>query len=205
MAKGAGGTRRVSAESRDARYSKHPRKKRQFEQEIQSGKYNTRYSFFDEKSGGSLLIEANRVIDNNEVNAGMFLALSGETVKMTMEGGGIYVLASYGGSNHYGYGFITVDTFGESEDFSYEQRTVDPVKFPFRASIRNAINHALDKGARIALIYDKNWKISQNEIRKGMRDFKKATKNKRHQTVEQVWIINGVGKVSKWNLKNDTV
>lgn len=68
-----------------------------------------------------MLIEINRPIDANEVNAAMFLARSGETVRMTTEGDGIYVLASYGGSDYYGDGFITIDSFNDSsEELSYE-------------------------------------------------------------------------------------
>ena len=168
MAKTSGGVRTYRQDTPTYR-------KRQVEVESmrKSGKYS---SVEMGKGGGYVAIEKSTARHKpEEIEAARILADKGYKVILKDEATGLHKVGTYEG-----YLFST----------SFEQRT--PTKDGAN-TIRNALFHARDKEAKIALIYSKGSVFSRSSVEQGIRLYEDATRYR----FKQIIIVSDKGNVHR--------
>lgn len=138
--------------------------------EMSSGKYDFDKSFFNDKNGGFLLVHKGRkpsASDVEEMEVARAMAQDGLPVTMTPEG---KIEFSTGFTSHKN----PVYADGLVAGYSYEQATKNPQSHDpesLTKAVDQAIKHAYDKRAQIAVIYDRYGNFHQNDIDAGIRRF----------------------------------
>lgn len=166
MAKTSGGVLTLKTGSRE--YNKRLK-------EVEELRANGKYSsvIFSENGGGYVAIEKSKARrDNNELAASKVLADNGYKVILKNEEGEIRTPD--------GYIFST----------SFEQRT--PTKDGAN-TIRNALNHARQKRANIAVIYSKEHIFTRQSVEQGLRLYEDAHRYR----FNQILIVADNGRIHK--------
>lgn len=165
MSKGSGGTRPVSPHSKA-----YDNRKSEAESLSLSGSYSS--VEFRPKGGGYVAIEkGGKPHSQSEIEVAQYLSDSGYKVTLLAEGG---------------QGFKVKTPDGKVFKASYEQRT------PESSSVKNCLDHAKEKRADIALIYDKNKIYHRQDIEKGINEFESVNSKKRFQ---DIIVVESNGKV----------
>lgn len=173
MAKASGSTRTITSgvTSVAAAHSEYVK-------EMGSGRYDVSQSYFSEESGGSVLVYKGRTPDVDEMFAAKAMANDGLTVKITPEGKIEFSTGEWGGNPVYADGLVNGHT--------YEQATKTPTSRSddaLRNAADQAIKHAYDKGAKVALIYDKAGSFHREHIEAGLRKFEMHNKSWRFKAI----------------------
>lgn len=158
MSKGFGSTRIVKPYNYDRQLNIN-----QFYREIKTGDYLPNYSHVSAKTGAYVLFQKGHNYHIEEMEVADALADSGYNVKLTPEGDNYEMYATRikkDGTYKFSEGTISM--------FTYEQKTTS-VSGNKVASVSKAINHAIDKGAKIALIYDRHGVLHRKDIAEGMK------------------------------------
>lgn len=151
MGKTTGGLRNLTNGSRE-----YLQRQREVGEMIASRKYSS--VEFSDEGGGYVAIEKSSARHKpEELEAAKILARKGYKVILKNEGG-------------LGMGVKTVD--GYIFNVSFEQRT--PTK-DSPNTIKNALKHAREKQADIALIYSKNHAFSRESVAEGLRRWEDAS------------------------------
>lgn len=171
--------------------------RKEYMEALQSGLYEVGEggrSFFDATSGGYLLYHKDRKYKQEEYEAAIYLAKSGERVIATPEKGNEFISLEYvdrNGKKKKKYGD------GKISGVIYEQSTPDNPDADFNINVERAIYHAFEKHARIALIYDAHGLMHRANIKTGMENYKLNNKSK-YDVVERVCVIDKDGGVHWW-------
>lgn len=148
MAKTSGGVRSLGT-----RQTAKNNRKKEFVNELASGKYDLPNSQFNDKSGGSYLTEiSSEKHKPEEYEVAKFLAKSGYKVILTNEAGS------------------TVKIDGKIFKISYEQRTPEGKTYK---NMNKALEHAKKKEADIAVVYMKHDKHSRKSVEDGIIEYEK--------------------------------
>ena len=163
---------------------------------LQSGDYEVGengHSFFDPISGGYLLFHKDRKFNQDEYDAALYLAKSGERVIATPEKGDFFSLeyVDRNGNKKKKY------SDGKIAGIFYEQSTPDKPDADFNINVERAVYHAFEKHAQIALIYDAHGLLHRENIKTGMENYKANNKSK-YDVVERVCVIDKEGGVHWW-------
>lgn len=161
MSKASGSTRIVtpSAKSRSETIS-------EFNAAMNSGQYNTELSYLPESGSGSMLYQHGHNYHIEEIEVGRALADKGYRVVLTPEGIVAYATAfKRDGTPKYAEGTIS--------GILYDQKTAESNLTNAVNNVDNAIVHAREKGASIALIYDRYGKMHRNNIEEGMKKYQR--------------------------------
>ena len=168
MAKTSGGVRTLKTGSKE-----YNLRKLEAERMKKSGDYSEVY--FSEKGGGYYAVEKSPMKHTKEeLEAARFLAEKGYKV----------VLIDEAGSS------IKVD--GKIFSFTYEQRTP---KEGTAENFRNALIHAKEKGADMALVYMKHNKHTIQSVKSGIKLFENNAKNK--YRFKQIIVLTKDGRIHK--------
>lgn len=136
-----------------------------FNNALSSGKYDTNLSYLPLTGSGSMLYQYGHNYHIEEIEVGKALADKGYKVILTPEGIEAYATAfTKDGKPKYPDGKIS--------GILYDQKTVESNAINFKNNVNNAIQHAWDKNAEIALIYDKYGKMHRNDIEDGMKKYR---------------------------------
>ncbi len=84
---------------------------------------------------------------------------------------------------------------GKIATYTFEQRTPTEITSSVENSVRLAINHANDKHAQIALIYDKHNLFHRQDIENGMKLYQSRHKVWKAKGVKAVIVVNSSKKV----------
>lgn len=168
----------------------------EYMRELQSGDYevgeNGR-SYFDPITGGYLLFHKDRKFNQDEYDAAMYLAKSGERVKALPEKGEYFSLeyVDVHGVKKRKY------SDGKIAGIFYEQSTPDKPEAELDANVERALYHAFKKHANIALIYDAHGLMHRTNIKSGMEKYKQDN-NSIYDVVDHVCVIDKDGGVHWW-------
>ena len=161
MSKASGSTRYVNPSTQNRSQSVSD-----FKNALSSGKYNTELSYLPPTGSGSMLYQNGHNYHIEEIEVGRALADKGYKVILTPEGIEAYATAfTKDGRPKYSEGTIS--------GILYDQKTTESNVTNIVNNVDNAIKHAHDKGAEIALIYDRYGKMHRQDIENGMKKYKK--------------------------------
>lgn len=146
-----------------------------------NSKFDKKYSYFSNVGGGAVLFMRGHNYVKEEVEAAMILADNGYNVLFTPESGIAWISRIDAKRRPK---FVEGTINGKK----YEQSTIlqhveDPPK-----RVRKSLNHALDKGAEISLLYDKAGALHRNDIISGIEHFRQYP-NKAAK-VKTLFVIN---------------
>ncbi len=152
-----------------------------------SKKYIAEHCYFSEKGGGYVLFWKGHNLSEDEMFVAMALADHGHKVELQPENNVIWVSNWRGGKMKYAEGTI--------DDKIYEQKTpsankIDPVK--------KTLDHAVEKAAKYAVLYDKHERLHRDGITSGIADFLKYGHNQ--NKVDSLFVVNTKGEVYKYKL-----
>lgn len=135
-----------------------------FNAAMNSGLYDKELSYLPEKGSGSMLYKIGHNYHIEEIEVGRALADKGYRVVLTPEGIEAYATAyKKDGTPKYAEGTIS--------GILYDQRTGNSNLTNAVNNVDNAIVHAREKGASIALIYDRYGKMHRTDIEEGMKKY----------------------------------
>lgn len=180
MGKASGSTRIVnpSTESRQETVAG-------FNAAMASGKYDRELSYLPDHGSGSMLYQFGHNYHIEEIEAGRALADNGYRVVLTPEGIVAYATAfKRDGTPKYAEGTIS--------EMVYDQRTTASNVQNVVNNVDNAIVHAREKGASIALLYDRYGKMHRGDIEAGMQKYKAFAKQ---DDIKAVLVVSKDGKV----------
>lgn len=168
MGKSSGGTRNIKPTSGNIAFNRSV-----FENEVAMPDIVKDQSYFSDKSGGySLFMEGHNYVAE-EVEAARILADEGYVTVLTPENMSIYATKKVGKKEQFSDGLIA--------GFYYEQKTPNPKNVTpegLANSVNNALQHARDKGAKVAVIFDKYKVYHQADIDAGIKLFEQHNKYK---------------------------
>ena len=128
---------------------------------MNTGQYDKTLSYLPESGSGSMLYQNGHNYHIEEIEVGRTLADKGYRVVLTPEGIVAYATAfKRDGTPKYAEGTIS--------GIIYDQKTAESNLTNAVNNVDNAIVHAREKGASIALIYDKYGKLHRGDIEDGM-------------------------------------
>ena len=185
MSKSYGGTRVVTPTTKNKAAAKSDYKKA-----LSGGKFDKDLSYFSEKTGASALYMHGHNYHETEIEAAKILADNGYNVVLTPENHNAYISKiDKKGNPKFVDGTVSL--------YTYEQSTPLPsnkTQEGLAKSINNTIQHARDKNAQIAVIYDKYNSYHREDINRGMKMFESKNKYR----VKAVLTINTKGEVHEW-------
>ena len=192
MSKPTGSTRKITPQSK---HIASARKK--FEEMIRKNGVDAEKSYFSEKTGAYAIFmkghnHTDKVADADaELEVMRAIADNGIDVTLTPEGDKYKMYATNVKINKDG---TKIHKYSEGimATYTFEQKTPTEITTSAANSVRLAINHANDKHAQIALIYDKHNLFHRQDIEKGMQLY---------QSRHKVWKIKGVKAVVVINNK----
>lgn len=171
MSKASGSTRYVNPSTQNRSQSVSD-----FKNALSSGKYNTELSYLPPTGSGSMLYQNGHNYHIEEIEVGRALADKGYKVILTPEGIEAYATAfTKDGRPKYSEGTIS--------GILYDQKTTESNVTNFTNNVDHAIKHARDKGAEVALIYDRYGKMHRQDIENGMKKYKKYDKTDKIKAV----------------------
>lgn len=132
---------------------------------VSSGMYDAGESFTNEQSGAFYLQAKGREPDGNERLAALSLVRKGISVIITPEGDIRYATAfKPDGTPKFSDGIAAV--------YTYEQKTIEKDATQITNNFIRGIQHAVDKKAEIALIFDRYGKAHRHQVEQAMKEFK---------------------------------
>lgn len=166
MAKTAGGNRTVYGDQ------EVQQRLTEMRLELATGNYSDYY--FSEEGGGYYVVENSATKHKpEEIEAAKVLADNGYVVRLKDESGDK----------------PTVD--GYIFDLSYEQKTPDPVVFADPVNVKNALGHARDKKADIALLFMRKNRHNRQSVEDGIRLYEE----KANFFFKKILVVTESGKV----------
>lgn len=148
-------------------------------------------AFFDNRSGGFYVCQKGHNYFKEEIEAARYLALNGYHVIMQPEGdgsGGISLRLAKSGHKSYPEGKIGA--------LWYEQYT--PLGGTVK-QMKEGIMHAHEKGAEIAVLFDKYAKFNSTNIKDGMKRYR-GQKTNHPKSVKKLLIITKLPKSRRWGV-----
>lgn len=190
MSKGNGGTLTNSS-------TQKAENKREFQKLFDNEITKNSISFYDELSGGYLIVQYGHQLKNGmndvEYKAASILAQNGYRVILTPEGdgkiGSISVTRNKKGNKTYVDGKINTQT--------YEQHT--PTTLNQQKGVLSSLMHARYKGADIALIYDHNNILHRNDIQKGIDNYNNLNMSNKSD-FKAIIVVNAKKEIHDWYL-----
>ncbi len=162
-------------------------------------------AYFDKHSGGFYVMQKGHEYQEDEITVAKVLALHGYQVRMQPEGdgsGGVSLKLSDNGFPTYPDGLIG--------RIYYEQYTPKGFKAGNQSkAIKDGLIHVNDKGAPIAVIFDKSYqtpnKIHRNDISRGIARYKGQQTRRLKTQFQQILIITKLPRqkrlvVYEWHL-----
>lgn len=144
-------------------------------------------SYFSDKSGGYLLQMKGHIFDEVEHEAMVHLANAGFAIVATPEGGKSFITAiDKKGTPLYSDGLVMGNVF--------ELKSPKPTETHQDAldnSVKKALNHAKNKGADVAVIYDKNGSYHRDNIERGLNNYE----SKSDYRFDAVLVVDKAGNV----------
>lgn len=132
---------------------------------LSSGDYNVEASYIDEQSGAFYLQAKGREPDENEKLAARYFVERGISITVTPEGDIKYATAvKPDGTPKFSDGLASV--------YTYEQKTIENTAEKIVNNYKHGIQHAVDKGAKIAFIFDRYGKGHRNQVEQAMQEYK---------------------------------
>lgn len=162
----------------------------EFNQRLSSGAYVRQHSYLSPK-GGYVLYQSGHNYHAEEIEAAKHLANHGYRVELQPEGMRMWASAWRNGSSKYAEGII--------EGTLYDQKTVSRSATNLSGNVRYAMNHAVEKNAKIALVYDKHGLLHKKNIREGMKAFMGIPANR--GKLDSVYVVNSSGRLYVHKLK----
>ncbi len=156
----------------------------EFNQRLNSSSYVRQHSYLS-PHGGYVLFHSGHNYHSEEVEAAKHLANHGYRVELQPEGMRMWASAWRKGNSRYAEGII--------EGTLYDQKTVSRSATNPSGNVRNALNHAVEKNAKIALVYDPHSKLHRGDVRTGMKDFMSYPHNR--GKLDSVFVINSFGRL----------
>ena len=136
-----------------------------FKDKLKQGSYNTSESYVSKENNAYYLQDARREPDENEKTAAKFLVKAGISVEFTPEGIRAYATAiKPDGTSKYADGKVAV--------FTFEQKTIDKSAQNITNNFRNGIDHAVSKGAEVAVIFDRFGLGHKKQIEEAIKTYK---------------------------------
>ncbi len=162
----------------------------EYNQKLSSGAYVRQHSFLSPK-GGYVLFQSGHNFHQEEIEAAKHLANHSYRVELQPEGMRMWASAWCGERSRYAEGII--------QGTLYDQKTVSRSATNLSGNVRYAMNHAVDKNAKIALIYDKHGLLHRNNVREGMQAFMNVRANR--GKLDSVYVVNSSGRLYIHKLK----
>lgn len=166
MSKGSGGTKPVKPSQNTSAENKSL-----FARRMRMGVYDSDYSFVSDKSGAFVLFMKGHIYHEDEMECARHLADNGISVELRPEGIEVWSTAR-GANNEPKYAEGVLSSF-----YLFDQRTIGENTTNIVSNIKRGIEHAKEKNARIAVIYDKYGKAHRNDIEDGMKKFEQFSSN----------------------------
>lgn len=132
---------------------------------LNSGDYDKSRSFIDTEVGSFLLNAKERMPDTNEDKAANFLQKAGINVILTPEGARIFATAlKPDGTPKFSDGKVNFYTF--------EQKTIELSAENIVNNFKKGIDHAVSKGAEIAVIFDRYGLGHREQVEEAMAKYR---------------------------------
>ena len=142
-----------------------------FDKFLNTGLYNRSKSFVNDTKGAYYLQAKGREPDENEKMAAMYFVERGISVAITPEGEMQYANATKpDGTPKFADGLFSVHV--------YEQKTIEKDTAKIVNNYKKGIQHAVDKKAEIAFIFDRYGKGHRNQVEQAMQEYKTASLGK---------------------------
>ena len=136
-----------------------------FNEFLNSGLYDPSRSFVNDTKGAYYLQAKGREPDENEKMAAMYFVERGISVAITTEGNMRYANATKpDGTPKFADGLFSVHV--------YEQKTMEKETTKIVNNYKKGIQHAVDKKAEIAFIFDRYGKGHRNQVEQAMKEYK---------------------------------
>lgn len=131
---------------------------------LYSGNYDVAKSFVNEQSGAFYLQAKEREPDENEKIAAMYFVERGISITITPEGDMRYATAlKPNGTPKFSDGLATI--------YTYEQKTIEKSAEKIVNNYKKGIQHAVEKRAEIALIFDRYGKGHREQVEQAMQEY----------------------------------
>ncbi len=132
---------------------------------LSTGAYNIRASYINEQTGAFYLQAKGREPDDNEKIAAKYFVGKGVCITITPEGNIKYATAfKPNGTPKFSDGLASV--------YTYEQKTIEKIAEKIVNNYKHGIQHAVDKGAKIAFIFDRYGKGRRDQVEQAMQEYK---------------------------------
>ena len=195
MSKASGSTRMLTPKQRQMDKARN-----EYNEIISRPSVDASLSYFSEQTGARAIFmighnHTSTVADSEaELEVARAIANSGIDVILTPEGSGYEMYAT--AVKHKANG-LEVHKYSEGKiaSYTFEQKTPTEITSSAENSIRLAINHANDKHAQIALIYDKHNLFHRQDIEKGMQLYQSRHKVWKTKGVKAVVVVSSSKKV----------
>ena len=190
MSKASGNTRLLTPKQRQIDKARN-----EYNQIVSSSLVDASLSYFSEQTGAHAIFmkghnHTDKIADAEaELEVARAIADNGINVTLTPEGGKYTMYATNVKINKDGlkkYKFAE----GLMATYTYEQKTPTEINSSAESSVRLAINHANDKHAQIALIYDKHSLFHTKDIENGMKLYQSRHKAWKTKGVKAVVVIS---------------
>lgn len=153
MGKGSGNTRSIAPTSKN-----HDKAYSEYRTELDSGKYEIENSYFSESGLGAVLFQKGHNYHREEIDCAKILADNGFVVTLQPEDGtGVSLKAGKNGGMSYPEGKVDMYWFEQHTSNTSGDNTV-----------YKGLQHAHEKGAEIAVIYDEGGFLHRNNIQNGI-------------------------------------
>lgn len=162
----------------------------EYNRRLESGAYVGQHSYLSPK-GGYVLYHSGHNYHPEKVEATRHLANHGYRVELQPEGMVMWASAWKNENPRYSEGVV--------EGTLYDQKTVSQSTTNPSGNFRNALNHAVEKNAKIALVYDPHDKLHRRDVRTGMKEFMRYPRNR--GKLDSVLIVTSSGRLYIHKLK----
>ena len=133
---------------------------------LRSNKYDKDKSYFSEEGGCYVLFMRGHNHSDDEMTVAKAFADKGHNIELQPENNYIWASKWKGGMAKYAEGTL--------DGHLYEQMTPSAAKVN---AVRKTLNHAVDKNAKIAVLYDKHNSLHREDIENGIAAFKSYPHN----------------------------
>ena len=150
---------------------------------LSTGEYDVEKSYVNSKTGAFYLQSKGREPDDNERTVAKSFVDRGISITITPEGDLRYATAfKPDGTPKFSDGLATV--------YTYEQKTIEKTAEKIISNYKHGIQHAVDKGAKIAFIFDRYGKGHREQVEQAMREYQLPKWGK---MLERVIVMNKNG------------
>lgn len=132
---------------------------------LSTGIYDINTSYVNVQAGAFYLQAKGREPDDNEKTAAKYFVNQGVSVTITPEGDIRFATAfKPDGTPKFSDGLATI--------YNYEQKTIERSAEKIVNNFKHGIQHAVDKGAKIAFIFDRYGKGHREQVEQAMSEYK---------------------------------